>query len=76
MELNLLLNNVIIKMDLGVLVAKFKLDILVSIIYTQNLYAIQFVEMVFQKELKNVTMEIRQVAFSAKSLLVIPALVA
>ena len=68
MELNLLLNNVIIKMDLDVLVAKFKLDILVSIIYTQNLYAIQFVEMVFQKELKNVTMEIRQVAFSAKSL--------
>ncbi len=76
MELNLLLNNVIIKMDLGVLVAKFKLDILVSITYTQNLYAIQFVEMVFQKELKNVTMEIRQGAFSAKSLLVIPALVA
>ncbi len=76
MELNLLLNNVIIKMDLGVLVAKFKLDILVSIIYTQNLYAIQFVEMVFQKELKNVIMEIRQVVFSAKSLLVIPALVA
>ena len=76
MELNLLLNNAIIKMDLDVLVAKFKLDILVSIIYTQNLYAIQFVEMVFQKELKNVTMEIRQVAFSAKSLLVIPALVA
>ena len=76
MELNLLLNNAIIKMDLDVLVAKFKLDILVSIICTQNLYAIQFVEMAFQKELKNVIMEIRQVAFSAKSLLVIPALVA
>ena len=76
MELNLLLNNAIIKMDLDVLVAKFKLDILVSIIYTQNLYAIQFVEMVFQKELKNVIMEIRQVVFSAKSLLVIPVLVA
>jgi hypothetical protein len=76
MELNQLLNNAIIKMDLGVLVAKFKLDMLVSIIYTQNLYAIQFVEMVFQKELKNVIMEIRQVVFSAKSLLVIPALVA
>ena len=68
MELNLLLNNAIIKMDLDVLVAKFKLDILVSIICTQNLYAIQFVEMAFQKELKNVIMEIRQVAFSAKSL--------
>ena len=76
MELNLLLNNAIIKMDLGVLVAKFKLDILVSIICTQNLYAIQFVEMAFQKELKNVIMEILQVVFSAKSLLVIPALVA
>ena len=68
MELNLLLNNVIIKMDLDVSVAKSKLDMLVSIIYTQNLYAIRFVEMVFQKELKNATMEIRQVAFSAKSL--------
>jgi hypothetical protein len=76
MELNLLLNNAIIKMDLDVSVAKFKLDMLVSIIYTQNLYAIQFVEMVFQKELKNVIMEILQVVFSAKSLLVIPALVA
>jgi hypothetical protein len=76
MELNLLLNNVIIKMDLDVSVAKSKLDMLVSIIYTQNLYAIRFVEMVFQKELKNVIMEILQVVFSAKSLLVIPALVA
>ena len=76
MELNQLLNNAIIKMDLGVLVAKFKLDMLASIIYTQNLYAIRFVEMVFQKELKNAIMEILQVAFSAKSLLVIPALVA
>ena len=63
-------------MDLDVSVAKSKLDMLVSIIYTQNLYAIRFVEMVFQKELKNVIMEIRQVVFSAKSLLVIPALVA
>jgi hypothetical protein len=49
---------------------------LVSIICTHYLYAIQFVEMAFQKELRNVIIEIRQAVFSAKSLLAIPALVA
>ncbi len=47
MELNLPLNNAIIQMDLDVLAAKFNLDMLVSTTYTQNLYAIQFVEMEF-----------------------------
>jgi hypothetical protein len=47
MELKLPLNNAIIKMGLDVLAVKFNLGMLVSIIYTQNLYAIQFVEIRF-----------------------------